>query len=560
VNCGGGFQGLAVVQCLRAIPDVRIILSDINLQHVTQGLVDRVLHAPPLCEEEAFLDHIESICREESVTLVVPATAHELMVLAAHRVRIEETGARVAVPGHSLLKTVLDKATCDEWLASRGHHPIPTADPTAADCPWPIRVKPRCGWGGREHQVLVDAAAWHQWAADHDTSQWRVQPELSGWTEYSADFGVSESGQSGPVLLRLRLHVTGGFATVGKVAADPQAQNLAEQLAADLSQAGGFGAWNVQMMRWGDDLYVSDVNPRLGTSAPISLAVGHNPLLPVLGLSATKTTCPSVLVRRRLVETIVLPPVDVALKAVVFDLDDTLIDHKKWMIGKLEAVADRFAGEQRDAFMLAGLEFIDQGPLPTLIDAMIERLGWTSADRDGMIECWRDARSAADPCFFEARPVLRELHRRGYRLGILTDNPPVSQQQKIDATGLDSLVDAVVFTRDAGREKPSSEGFRRICDVLEVSPSETMMVGDDLFRDVVGAHRAGFAAITLLTRPGTCRSGSPAVADAAAGLAGSYARVCDLREMLEGLGSDQFAASGNETAGGVYTPPAAGGT
>ena len=147
VTCGGGFQGLAVVQCLRAIPDVRIILSDINLQHVTQGLVDRVLHAPPLCEEEAFLDHIESICREESVTLVVPATAHELMVLAAHRVRIEETGARVAVPGHSLLKTVLDKATCDEWLASRGHHPIPTADPTAADCPWPIRVKPRCEIG-----------------------------------------------------------------------------------------------------------------------------------------------------------------------------------------------------------------------------------------------------------------------------------------------------------------------------------------------------------------------------------------------------------------------------
>jgi HAD superfamily hydrolase (TIGR01662 family) len=236
---------------------------------------------------------------------------------------------------------------------------------------------------------------------------------------------------------------------------------------------------------------------------------------------------------------------------VVFDLDDTLIDHKKWMIGKLEAVADRFAGEQRDAFILAGLEFIDQGPLPTLIDAMIERLGWTSTDRDGMIECWRDARPAADPCFFEARPVLRELHRRGYRLGILTDNPPVSQQQKIDATGLDSLVDAVVFTRDAGGEKPSPEGFRRICEVLDVSPSETMMVGDDLFRDVVGAHGAGFAAITLLMRPGTCRSGSPAVADAAAGLVGSYARACDLREMLEGLGSDQFAASGNETAGGV---------
>ena len=43
--------------------------------------------------------------------------------------------------------------------------------------------------------------------------------------------------------------------------------------------------------------------------------------------------------------------------------------------------------------------------------------------------------------------------------------------------------------------KPGAEGFLRAMERLGVSREETMMVGDQLFTDIWGAHRAGIRAV-----------------------------------------------------------------
>ena len=47
--------------------------------------------------------------------------------------------------------------------------------------------------------------------------------------------------------------------------------------------------------------------------------------------------------------------------------------------------------------------------------------------------------------------------------------------------------------------KPSADGFRRACAMLDRPPARTAVVGDQLFRDILGARRAGCPAV--LVRP-----------------------------------------------------------
>lgn len=50
----------------------------------------------------------------------------------------------------------------------------------------------------------------------------------------------------------------------------------------------------------------------------------------------------------------------------------------------------------------------------------------------------------------------------------------------------------------AGARKPSSKGYHRACALLGVAPSEAVMVGDQSYTDVLGAHRAGMGAILVM--------------------------------------------------------------
>lgn len=47
-------------------------------------------------------------------------------------------------------------------------------------------------------------------------------------------------------------------------------------------------------------------------------------------------------------------------------------------------------------------------------------------------------------------------------------------------------------------KKPAAAGFRRACAMLNRPPEATAVVGDQLFRDILGARRAGCSAILVL--------------------------------------------------------------
>ncbi len=99
----------------------------------------------------------------------------------------------------------------------------------------------------------------------------------------------------------------------------------------------------------------------------------------------------------------------------------------------------------------------------------------------------------------DAREVLTAL-KPHYRLGIISNTVGSGDAELVEAlekAGLRPLIDALVTSRDFGTAKPDPaiyvEGARR----LAVPLAATLMVGDRLDTDVLGALNAGIPAVWL---------------------------------------------------------------
>lgn len=75
--------------------------------------------------------------------------------------------------------------------------------------------------------------------------------------------------------------------------------------------------------------------------------------------------------------------------------------------------------------------------------------------------------------------------------GLLTNGPGSRQGPKVEALGLDTRLDPVVYAGDLPRRKPHAAPFERALAGLGTPAGRTLYVGDSLEYDVAGAHNAG---------------------------------------------------------------------
>ena len=98
----------------------------------------------------------------------------------------------------------------------------------------------------------------------------------------------------------------------------------------------------------------------------------------------------------------------------------------------------------------------------------------------------------------DALPTLDALRDRGLKLGLLS-NSARDLDEFVGHHGLS--VDAVLTSRAHGKTKPHETIFRRMLELLDVAPRDSVMVGDTIEDDVEGATAVGMRAV-LLDREG----------------------------------------------------------
>jgi phosphoglycolate phosphatase len=95
-------------------------------------------------------------------------------------------------------------------------------------------------------------------------------------------------------------------------------------------------------------------------------------------------------------------------------------------------------------------------------------------------------------------PVVRELKRRGIRVGIVSTKFRYRIEQTLRREGLADLFDVIVGGEDVSEHKPDPQGIEQAMTALALTPSETLYVGDTTI-DAQTAARASAAFLAVLS-------------------------------------------------------------
>jgi HAD superfamily hydrolase (TIGR01549 family) len=107
--------------------------------------------------------------------------------------------------------------------------------------------------------------------------------------------------------------------------------------------------------------------------------------------------------------------------------------------------------------------------------------------------CWQVGKRYSAPACASVVETLQELRKRGYRLGVLSNNSGYVADA-LAYSQIGHLFEIVVDSAREGRVKPDPELFRVVARRIGVSCEALLYVGDSYECDVIGATLAGMGA------------------------------------------------------------------
>jgi putative hydrolase of the HAD superfamily len=197
------------------------------------------------------------------------------------------------------------------------------------------------------------------------------------------------------------------------------------------------------------------------------------------------------------------------LRAVVFDLDDTLYSERDYAISGFRAVASWAAGHFGTDAGLTHAELVaifDGDGRYDTFDRWLARRGLASDDAAArMLDVYRTHIPQISP-HPAAEGILDRLGGH-FRIGLLSDGPLEVQRRKLRVLGIAGRFDQIMFTDELGRDmwKPSPVGFRNLLARLEVDGCDALYIADNPTKDFIGARLVGMGTIRVRSRHGLYR-------------------------------------------------------
>ncbi len=192
------------------------------------------------------------------------------------------------------------------------------------------------------------------------------------------------------------------------------------------------------------------------------------------------------------------------IKAVIFDLDDTLYDELEYCKSGFNAVA-RFLARLPDAPPAASVfdalwTQFNAGNRTKTFNAALDQIGFShdNALVQKLVHVYR----SHDPEITlptESRDVLDKLTEK-YPLALLTDGFLPAQQLKVRKLRIEHYFRHIVYTEQLGRQfwKPSPVGFEKLIGLLETDPANMVYVADNEKKDFIAPNRLGFVTVRII--------------------------------------------------------------
>jgi len=205
------------------------------------------------------------------------------------------------------------------------------------------------------------------------------------------------------------------------------------------------------------------------------------------------------------------------IKAILFDLDNTLIDFMKMKKTAVNAAMD--------AMIAAGVN-LNKEEANKLLYELYDQYGiehqqifqeFLAKTQKGVdykilaagVVAYRKARTVMAESYPGVMPTLLKLKQRGLKLAIVSDAPILQAWTRLTEMKIQDFFDVVITFDDTGKRKPDAKPFKKALEQLNFKPEEVLHVGDWPEKDIAGAKAVGIKTVFAkygATRPATVKA------------------------------------------------------
>ncbi len=191
------------------------------------------------------------------------------------------------------------------------------------------------------------------------------------------------------------------------------------------------------------------------------------------------------------------------IKAIIFDLDNTLVDFMLLKRAAIEAAAYAMidAGLHLSAeeikiridriYKAEGIEY--QQVFDHLLNEELGHVDYKIMSAG--IVAYRKAREAALKPYPGVLPTLIELIKKGLKLAVVSDAPSKEAWLRLSYINFQHFFDVVITYDETRERKPSPVPFNMALEQLGLKAEECLMIGDWAERDMVGAKAVGMKTV-----------------------------------------------------------------
>lgn len=438
-----------------------------------------------------YIPQLLRICEADHIDLLIPTIDTDLLVLSQNAEKFDEIGTKVLISKPEKIAICRDKNYTADFFEFCGlKAPRTVNDYQRYNGPYPCFIKPKDGSSSINAFKVENESELKVYA--EQIGDYIVQPFIEG-TEYTVDIFCDYEGNPLFITPRIRVAVRAGEVLKTEIAMDEKIIEECRKLIAGFQPCGPMTVQLIRQNKTDDDYYI-EINPRFGGGAPLSMKAGARSAEAILKLLFGEKVDYSDVIDDGAVYSRFDQSVCTTegkrkqpILGVIFDLDDTLYSEKQYVRSGYKAVA-KLLGDEALADRL--WTYFENGK--PAIDELLNELGCMGR-KEECLEAYRE-QIPEITLYDGVVDLILELKSKGIKVGIITDGRVSGQKRKLQALGLDKLIDDIIITDELGGTQ-----FRKPCDIaFRIMqrrwglPFEQMVyVGDNVEKDFQAPKQLG---------------------------------------------------------------------
>lgn len=513
-SCVG--RRVELIQAFRSAADeleikIKIFSTD------NQTLVPASLFSDVFCtvcniSDPYYIEELFNICKKNNIDILIPTIDTDLIILSKNKSKFAEIGTQILISDFDKINICRDKNSTANFFLKCGVKTPPTHnDVSLYDNRYPCFIKPKDGSSSINAFKAYNYEELEFYA--NRIQDYIIQPYIDG-DEFTVDILCNLNGDIIYIVPRERISVRSGEVLKTKVTLN---RKIILECMDILKEFRPCGPITIQLIREKstEDHYYIEINPRFGGGAPLSMKSGADSAKVILEiLIGKKNIEPDYIENNKVLcrfdQSIKCPPKTPELtisclndykpasniKALIFDLDDTLFPEEEYVKSGFKEVAKLFPCIPDFFNML----FESYSNSEKAIDNVLHNNNIYSEElKAKCLEIYRN-HTPQISLTNEMNSMLNSYKRKNYLLGLITDGRVEGQNAKIKALSLEHIMDEIIITDSLGGpqfRKPCDIAFRIMQKRLNIPFIKMAYIGDNLQKDFFAPLQLGMQTIHL---------------------------------------------------------------